>query len=81
MTDPRATPDAVRPSDAITARVIAVLLVALGTLPLANWIPAGLSDGGYSRRWFDWLLGAAICGGVGVVVMIDRKSTRLNSSH
>lgn len=70
MTDPRATPDAVRPSDAITARVIAVLLVALGTLPLANWIPAGLSDGGYSRRWFDWLLGAAICGGVGVVVMI-----------
>ena len=26
MTDPRATPDAVRPSDAITARVIAVLL-------------------------------------------------------
>ena len=29
MTDPRATPDAVRPSDAITARVIAVLLVTL----------------------------------------------------
>ena len=70
MTDPEGRTSAFRRGDAVAARVIAVVLIVLGSLPLANWIPAGLSDVGYSRRWTDWLLGTAICVGAGVVVGI-----------
>lgn len=56
--------------DTVAARVIAALLIVLGSLPLANWIPAGLVDGGYARRWTDWMLGTAICIGAGIVVAI-----------
>lgn len=48
----------------------AVGLAVLGFLPLASWIPGGLSDPSYSSRWVEWAYGTAICAGVAVIVAI-----------
>ncbi|MDA1081945.1 MAG: hypothetical protein O2973_09765 [Gemmatimonadetes bacterium] len=52
-------------------RSTAVFLLALGVLPIALWIPGGLADPGYSRRWDEWAIGIAICIGVGTVAAIS----------
>lgn len=58
----------------VLTRGSAVVLLLLGVLPFAQWIPAGLSDPGYSRRWLEWGYGAAICVGVGIVASIIARN-------
>jgi len=56
----------------------AVVLLVLGLLPIAEWIPGGLSDPGYARRWVEWGYGTLICAGVGVVaaLLFGRRAER-----
>ncbi|HEV8599976.1 MAG TPA: hypothetical protein VGQ69_11495 [Gemmatimonadales bacterium] len=61
---------------ALTAAA-ALLLVALGCLPLANWIPGGLSAPWYSAVAGDLLNGSAIALGLGVVVAILTRHRQL----
>jgi hypothetical protein len=51
----------------MAARLIAVALLALGLLPIANWIPGGESDPEYVARMLDWLNGLLLCAGVGAL--------------
>ena len=51
----------------MATRLIAVLLLALGFLPLANWIPGGAEDLEYGPRMLDWLYGVGLCAGVGLL--------------
>jgi hypothetical protein len=51
----------------MAARLIAVALLALGLLPIANWIPGGESDPEYVARLLDWLNGLLLCAGVGAL--------------
>ena len=48
----------------------AVIVAALGFLPIANWIPGGHAAPGYQLLVDGWLSGTAICLGVGAVVAI-----------
>jgi hypothetical protein len=50
-----------------TAVAIAIVVTALGALPVASWVPGGLTDPGYSRRWLEWGYGLAICSGAAVL--------------
>ena len=52
----------------MAARLIAVALLALGLLPIANWIPGGETDPEYLARLIDWLNGFLLCAGVGALV-------------
>lgn len=49
------------------ARTAAILLAVLGALPLARWIPGGLTDSGFVPRWTEWMYGIVLCAGAGVV--------------
>ena len=51
----------------MAARLIAVALLALGLLPIANWIPGGETDPEYLARLLDWLNGLLLCAGVGAL--------------
>jgi hypothetical protein len=51
----------------MAARLIAVALLALGLLPIANWIPGGETDPEYVARVIDWLNGLLLCAGVGAL--------------
>jgi hypothetical protein len=51
----------------MAARVVALLLLAGSLLPVAAWIPSGLSDPNYWPRLRDWMQGAALCAVVGVL--------------
>lgn len=51
----------------MAARLIAVALLALGLLPIANWIPGGGRDAEYAARLLDWLNGTLLCVGVGAL--------------
>lgn len=48
----------------------AIIVAALGFLPIANWIPGGHASAGYQLLVDGWLSGTAICLGAGVVVAI-----------
>lgn len=48
-------------------RLIALLVLALSLLPVANMLPGGESDPAYAERMLDWLNGLALCVGVGVL--------------
>lgn len=49
-------------------RLIAVLVLALSLLPIANLIPGGESDPEFLARLIDWGYGLALCVGVGALV-------------
>ena len=57
----------------------AVVLLVLGLLPIAEWIPGGLSDPAYTRRWVEWGYGTLICAGVAVVaaLVFGRRAERV----
>ena len=48
----------------------AIVFLALGFLPIANWIPGGHASPGFQLLLDGWVSGAAICLGVGAVVAI-----------
>lgn len=60
--------------DPVLTRSVAVVLAALGLLPIAGWIPGGLSDPAYGHRWLEWAYGIGICVGAGVVWAIFARS-------
>ena len=54
----------------VLCRVLAVLVAAIALLPIVNWIPGGLTMPAYGAVVLDWLTGAAIVVGSGVVAAI-----------
>ena len=54
----------------------AIVSLALGFLPIANWIPGGHAMPGYQLLVDGWLSGTAICLGVGAVVAIVLRGRR-----
>lgn len=58
----------------MAARLIALLLLALGLLPIANWVPGGAQDPEYWSRLLDWLNGLALCAGAGVLAWYVTRS-------
>jgi len=54
----------------VLSRVLALLVAALALLPIANWIPGGHEIDTYSYAMNDWLTGALIVIGGGVVAAI-----------
>ena len=51
----------------MVTRALALILLAGSLLPVANLIPGGESDPEYAARLLDWLLGLALCAGVGAL--------------
>lgn len=49
----------------MATRLIALAIVILTLAPIANWLPGGETDADYLSRTTDWLLGLALCVGVG----------------
>jgi hypothetical protein len=65
----------------MAARLIAVALLALGLLPIADWIPGGESDPEYLSRILDWFNGLLLCAAVGVLtwyvsLVAERRAER-----
>lgn len=54
-------------------RVAALLLLLLGLLPLANWIPGGHDAPWYGDRMALWLPGAAILAGIAAIAAITLR--------
>lgn len=52
------------------ARTAAVVLLLLGLLPIANWIPGGHDAPWYADRGTLWLSGTAILAGVAIIAAI-----------
>lgn len=59
-----------RRTDWLLTRGVGLLLLCLGVLPVAAWIPGGLRDPLYTQRWIEWGYGSLICVGVGIVSAI-----------
>ena len=55
-------------------RLIALLVLALSLLPVANMLPGGESDPDYAARMLDWLNGLALCAGVGVLAAFGARA-------
>lgn len=49
----------------MATRLIAIAVLALSLLPIANWLPGGEVDGEYAARLLDWGYGLALCAGIG----------------
>ncbi len=49
-------------------------MLALGVLPVASWIPGGLTDPAYARRWLEWGYGSAICLGAGIIAAVALRT-------
>jgi hypothetical protein len=55
-------------------QVAALILLVFGWLPIANWIPGGHDAPWYAVRFAEWMSGATIVAGVGIIVgMADRR--------
>lgn len=52
----------------MATRLIALAVLALSLLPIANWLPGGEVDGEYAARLLDWAYGLALCAGIGGLV-------------
>lgn len=52
----------------MATRLIALVILGLSLLPVANLIPGGESDPEYAARLLDWSYGLALCVGVGALV-------------
>lgn len=64
------------PAEQYLLRCAAAALLALGVLPVASWIPGGLTDPVYARRWTEWGYGTVICLGAGLITaMVSRTPT------
>lgn len=64
--------------DRVLVRGGGVLLLALGFLPIANWIPGGHEAPWYDERVREWLMDGALVLGVGVLLAIlSRRLTWL----
>ena len=60
----------------------AIIIAALGLLPIANWIPGGHAAPGFQLLLDGWLSGTAICLGVGAVMAIVLRGRALSApSH
>ncbi|GAC1647503.1 MAG: hypothetical protein NVS4B3_01630 [Gemmatimonadaceae bacterium] len=56
--------------DRIITAAAALLIAALGFLPIARWIPGNRSAPSYAADVADWTNGALICFGVGIILAI-----------
>lgn len=56
------------------AQIAALILLVLGLLPFANWIPGGFDAPWYAARLHDWIQGTALAAGVGVLTVIAIRS-------
>ena len=52
----------------MVTRLVALFLLIGSLAPIAWLIPGGESDPAYFARLQDWLLGTALCGGIGALV-------------
>jgi hypothetical protein len=59
------------------AIVLAVLILALGLLPIANWIPGGHDAPWFRGRIDEWMLGSLIVVGAAVVLSILARCVTL----
>lgn len=59
------------------AIVLAVLILALGFLPIANWIPGGHDAPWFGGRIDEWMTGSLIVVGAAVVLSILGRRVRL----
>lgn len=64
--------------DRALAAAAALLIVALGFLPVANWIPGGRSASWYGPVMGDLLTGGAIALGLGVVAAVLTRHRRVS---
>ncbi|MGH7623722.1 MAG: hypothetical protein ACREOJ_00195, partial [Gemmatimonadaceae bacterium] len=55
----------------------AAVIACLAFLPIANWIPGGVSAPGYAQNGTDWIYGSAIALGLGLVLAISSASRGL----
>lgn len=67
----------------MATRLIAIAIVVLTLTPVANWLPGGETDPEYAARTIDWMLGLALCVGVGglaayVVHVRERGGVRID---
>ena len=60
--------------DVTLSRGSAIALATFGLLPISRWIPGGLVDENYFRRWTEWGYGIGICAGTGLVFAILSRS-------
>jgi hypothetical protein len=67
--------------DRLLAGSFALLLAGFGLLPLANWIPGGLSAPWYGEVFSDLLNGALIALGAGVVLALLYKGSGVRSQE
>ena len=76
----RAAP-APRPARDLTARLlpaVAVLILLLSLLPVADWIPGGFKSDEWGLQLDEWLSGTAVVAGVAIVLAIlSRRMERL----
>ena len=81
MTSPASVPapssgaDAPAPGQQVRA-IVALLVVALSFLPVANWIAGGFSDAEYVLQRSEWISGSAIVLGIGVALAILSRSIK-----
>ncbi len=68
-----------RRADWILTRGIGIVLLCLGVLPVANWIPGGLTDAAYGSRWVEWAYGSLICVGAGVLSVVIGRTVRFSA--
>jgi hypothetical protein len=65
----------------MATRLIAVVIVVLSLLPIANWLPGGEADTEYVARLLDWGYGLALCLGVGgLVAYVARVRARSDAA-
>ncbi len=63
----------------MATRLIALVILALSLLPVANLLPGGESDPDYGARMLDWGYGIAICVGIGTLAMYLARERRRGS--
>ena len=56
------------------AQVAALILLVFGLLPIANWIPGGHDAPWYGQRLSEWMTGAVIVIGTGILVLVALRS-------
>ena len=56
------------------AQAAALILLVLGLLPIANWIPGGHDAPWYSQRLTEWISGTTIVVGAGVLAVVALRS-------
>lgn len=60
----------------MATRLIALFILALSLLPIADLLPGGEHDAEYLARLVDWAYGLALCGGLGGLAAFVVRSRR-----